>query len=65
VTANPIGRGLIASGTIQQMLQDMVKNQGWPADPELERKAIAAWGSESIRTVGRVEGWTVREIVSA
>lgn len=47
------------------MLQDMVKNQGWPADPELERKAIAAWGSESIRTVGRVEGWTVREIVSA
>jgi NAD(P)-dependent dehydrogenase (short-subunit alcohol dehydrogenase family) len=55
VTVNPISRGLIASGTIQQMLQDRVKNQGWPADPEqLERKAIAAWAPNPF---GRWDGW--------
>jgi NAD(P)-dependent dehydrogenase (short-subunit alcohol dehydrogenase family) len=55
VTVNPIRRGLIASGTIQPMLQDMVKNQAWPAEPEqLERKAIAAWAPNPF---GRRNGW--------
>jgi NAD(P)-dependent dehydrogenase (short-subunit alcohol dehydrogenase family) len=59
VTVNAISPGLTASGTIQLLLQDMVKKEGWPKDPEqLERGIHCRCGSSVSRRLG--SGFTTR-----
>jgi hypothetical protein len=64
VTVNSISRGLIASGTIQQMLQDMVKNQGRPTRNNSSEKR-SPHGLRIHSDGGTGGAWRAPEIVSA